>query len=188
MNNIKEMERKTTEIERKARKIGRKLRVYAVIGAIMLGVGLVFYAFYGVSKFYDENRVIFQTPIIIKLQTPIKIEKRVKEVKKAPTMPVQAIKEVEQYPSGFEQAYDKVWLMESGRGSNKAGLNGYCIAKGEINEIGYAPHDKYCFKDRAEQKSTFMTWLTNRINKVKMPWCETVSQCLTIYSSNAYSL
>lgn len=189
MNNIKQFDMKITNIERKAKKIGKKIRFYAVIASILIGLGLVFYAFYEVSKFYDENRVVFQYPITIKIQSPVKIEKRVKVVKKSTVMPVKEKKDTdEQYPKGFEEAYDKVWLMESGRGTNKGGLNGYCIAKGMINEIGFAPHDKYCFDNREEQKSTFMTWLTNRINKVKMPWCETVSQCLTVYSSNAYSL
>lgn len=182
------MDRKTTKIEKKVKKIRRKVRFYAVIGAVLIGFGLVLYAFYGVSRFYDENRVIFQYPVLIKFQTPIRIEKRVKQVKKLIVPPLQAKKEVEKYPTGFEEAYDKVWLMESGRGTNKEGLNGYCIAKNMINEIGFAPHDKYCFENREEQKSTFITWLTNRINKVKIPYCDDVNQCLIIYSNNTYGL
>lgn len=86
----------------------------------------------------------------------------------------------------FEKAYDKVWLMESGRGNDKSGLNGECLAKGMINEIGYAPHDHHCFKDQVEQKATFMLWLKNRLEHNKMPWCNSINECLLLYSSRAY--
>ena len=93
MNNIKEMDRKTTEMERKVKKIGKKIRFYGLIACILLGFGLAFYLFYKVSAFYDENRVLFQFPI--KFQAPVRIEKRVKEVKNNATMPVEAKKKVE---------------------------------------------------------------------------------------------
>jgi hypothetical protein len=190
MNNFltKKVEKTAEKYEKKGKKVIKKLKVYA----IALGVGLfvigTFLAFMNVSKWYDDNRVSFQYPIIIKLQAPVIIEKRAKEVKKLTVVPVEAKKIVEQYPTGYEEAYQKVWLMESGKGTNKGGLNGYCLAKGEINEIGFDPQDKYCFANREEQKSTFITWLTNRMNGAKMPHCENIEQCLRVYSNNSYGI
>ncbi|KKR00138.1 MAG: hypothetical protein UT24_C0016G0027 [Candidatus Woesebacteria bacterium GW2011_GWB1_39_12] len=83
MNNFltKKVEKKAGEIERKGKKFIKRLKVYAVA----LGVGLfvigMFLAFMNVSRWYDENRVLFQFPIIIKLQAPVRIEKRAKSVK-----------------------------------------------------------------------------------------------------------
>jgi hypothetical protein len=136
MNNIKEMDRKTTEIERKVKKIGKKVRFYGIIGCILLGFGLAFYLFFKISQFYDENRVLFQSPIIIKLQAPVKVEKRMKQVKKAPVMPLAEVKPVERVKSEFEivQAQKhgnilwNIYLLETGRGKND-----YC----RINGTGY---------------------------------------------------
>jgi len=188
MNNLMDMSRKTTEIEKKGKKIIKKMKVYAVIIGIIGAITFSGFCFYSVSKWYDENKVIFQSPIIIKIQPPVVIQRREVARPKETRKIEPPVKQEKAYPNGFEEAYDKVWLMESGRGTNKTGLNGYCIEQGLINEIGYAPHDKYCFKDREEQKSTFITWLTNRINKVKNPWCESVDQCLRVYSNGSYGL
>ena len=59
---IKKIDAKTTEIEEKARKIarlGRKMKVLAVIAGVLLSIGTAFYLFYNVSRWYDENRVVF---------------------------------------------------------------------------------------------------------------------------------
>jgi hypothetical protein len=188
MENLKNFERKTDKIEKKIKKISRKLKLIAIIVGIIGALTFTFLIFYNVSRWYDENKVIFQYPILIKLQTPIKIERRVAPQKKETRKEEAKNEQISLYPKGFEEAYDKVWLMESGRGNNKSGLNGYCITQGKINEIGYAPNDKYCFENQEEQKSTFMTWLTNRMNHIKMPYCNDVNQCVLIYSSGSYGL
>jgi len=190
MNNLllKKMDKNTTKTEKKVKKTIKNMKVYAILIGVLLVIGMFGIAFYNVSRWYDENKVIFQSPILLKFQPLIKIRRRIvvklsKTRKEAPI-----VRKENAYPKGFEEAFDKVWLMESGRGTNKGGLNGYCIAKGMVNEIGYAPHDKYCFESQEEQKNTFITWLTNRINKVKMPWCENIDQCLKIYSNSAYGI
>jgi len=40
-----------------------------------------------------------------------------------------------------------IWLRESGRGTNAAGLAGYCAGRGMSNEMGYYPSGKHCFAD-----------------------------------------
>ena len=184
----KVIDKLSTKLEKKAKKTARKLKVLAVVIGIILAGALCFLAFYNVSKWYDENKVTFQSPILIKLQMPIVIQPR----KKAIVVPVKVVKNVitpvVNTNADYERAYDKVWLMESGRGTNKGGLNGYCISKDMINEIGYALHENFCFVDQKEQKKIFMLWLTNRLNHVKMPWCDTIDDCLLAYSSNSYKL
>ena len=92
------------------------------------------------------------------------------------------------YTAEQENAFDTVWFNESNRGNDKSGLNGACIQKGMINEIGYAPHESYCFKDRAEQKETFMLWLNNRLTHKKSPYCNTIKECILFYTNNSYTI
>lgn len=80
------VDKKTTEFERRAKKLSKKIRAYAIIFSVVLGISLDFYLFYKVSVFYDENKVIFQSPIILKIQSPFYIEKR--QVKKVKTIPM----------------------------------------------------------------------------------------------------
>lgn len=97
MNNFltKKVERKTTDIERKVKKIGKKVRFYGVIGAALIGCGLAIYIFLKINAWSFENKVILQSPIIIKIQLPFRIEHKAKEVKKATVMPLkEARKEV----------------------------------------------------------------------------------------------
>ena len=98
-----------------------------------------------VSAFYDENRVVFQYPVLIKFQSPIKIEKRVQPIKKATVMPLKEAKKVERVKSEFEivQAQkhgDILWniyLLETGRGKNDycrqsgAGYGGFGVMNGK---------------------------------------------------------
>lgn len=94
------------------------------------------------------------------------------------------------FETQIEVAYDTVWFHESNRGTDKTGLNGKCIDNNKINEIGFAVHDPilFCFANRTEQKATFKLWLTNRLNHIKTPYCNTINECLLSYSNQAYGL
>lgn len=48
-----------------------------VISGIVVVIYLLLMGLYFVSKWYDENRVVFNSPIVIKLQAPIRVEKRI---------------------------------------------------------------------------------------------------------------
>lgn len=129
------------------------------------------------------------------LQVPWVINFRPMVVSRTPKKPTIVPKKVTQLPKptpsvnkDFEYAYDVVWLNESNRGNDKTGLNGYCIKKGLINEIGYAPHDNWCFVSREEQKATFILWLQNRLDHKKMPYCDTVKDCILYYTNSAYTI
>lgn len=165
-----------------------KMKLTAVLIGFLITAVLFITAFYNISQFYDEYRVIFLNPIEIKINPPFKFERRITAKKYQKPQEGAKNEQISRFPNGFEEAYEKVWLMESGKGTNKTGLNGYCIGQNKINEIGFAPFDKYCFENQEEQKDMFFTWLTNRINKVKMPYCDTIDQCLRIYSNGSYGL
>lgn len=135
------------------------------------------------ANYYTQSPVKEWQRIIVPRQSvkPIKnarvaVKKQVVEVKK-PT-----------YTAEYENAYDTVHFNESNRGNDKSGLNGECLAKGLVNEIGYAPHDHFCFKNREEQKATFMLWLKNRLEHKKMPYCNTIRECILFYTNSAYTI
>jgi hypothetical protein len=67
----------------------------------------------------------------------------------------------------YDQAYDYVWMRESGRGTNNpVGSNAQlCYEKGQFNEIGASgTKHSLCFKDREEQKQFFLSWLKKNMN------------------------
>ena len=186
----------TTKAEKKIKKVRKQYALKAKLLAIGIGILLFLFvfsvAFYQVSKWYDSYSVRFQSPVIIRPLFLIEKRKPVKikvPVVVTPTPPFrkEGNEIVPNRPQSYEKAYDLVWLHESGRGTNTKGLNGYCLSKGLINEIVFAPHENYCFSDRVEQKETFMTWLDNRLNKRKQPFCNTIGECLLVYSNNGYT-
>lgn len=132
-----------------------------------------------------QTPVIFQSPLIIKevkaeMLLPVISAKNAPEGKIEPDL---------EYSEEFERAYHTVRVHESSDGKSKSGLNGVCIAQGMINEIGFAPHEAYCFTDEKDQKATFMLWLKNRygIPCVKQGFCRaSIGDLLSLYSSGAY--
>jgi len=155
MINLINIAKKTTEIEKKGKKIIKKMKVYAVIIGIIGAITFSGFCFYSVSKWYDENKVIFQSPIIIKIQTPVRIEKRAKQVKKAILMPVEAKITPERVKTEFEivQAQKhgnilwNIYQLETQRGKTDScrikgqGFGGFGVMnEGEV--ICYPTFDK----------------------------------------------
>lgn len=56
-----------------------KRSVFFVIIGVLVGFTVVFAIFYFVSRWYDAHRVSFQRPVIVKLQPPVLISKRLIE-------------------------------------------------------------------------------------------------------------
>jgi len=92
------MDKITSKYERKAKRISKKLKLIAVVIGIIGACCLMGLAFYNVSRWYDENRVIFQSPILIKLQAPIVIKPRKNDV----VVPVKEAKKEVKERSEFE--------------------------------------------------------------------------------------
>ena len=136
------------------------------------------------------NAYYLQVPWVITFR-PMVVSREVKKPIKKPSVSpkkVSAAVVKPTYTAEYENAFDTVWFNESNRGNDKTGLNGYCIKKGMINEIGYAPHDNWCFVNREEQKATFMLWLQNRLDHKKMPYCNTIRDCILFYTNQAYTI
>jgi hypothetical protein len=49
--------------------------------------------------------------------------------------------------SKYSAFIDHIWFRESGRGTNPAGLAGFCASQGKSNEFGFYPSGKHCFSD-----------------------------------------
>lgn len=119
---LNKVDKTTTKIERKAKRIARKMKLIAILVGCILALALVFWLFMGVSKWYDENKVIFQSPIIIKIQSPILIKPRV--VKKAIVVPLKEAKKEVKPRTEFEIVVNtkygdilwKIYQLETQRG------------------------------------------------------------------------
>lgn len=49
--------------------------------------------------------------------------------------------------SKYSSFISHIWLRESGRGTNPAGLAGFCSRQGKSNEFGFYPSGNHCFPD-----------------------------------------
>lgn len=183
MLNKKEQEK----IDKKVQKVTNKA-LYWLVGIAPLVMIALLYFF---NQWSFNNKIVLQFPII--LRTPIKIERRntaLELPKDGPIKVVEAVKPTEApdvLDDYVEQAYKTVHFHESNYGKDKTGLNGYCIARGEVNEVGYSPHTKYCFKDTTEQHEMVKLWFKNRVTGVKPGICIDIETCLSVYSNGAYS-
>src|SRR3990167_5100785 len=181
------------KLDQTVQDVTRKIKRFSIITGIILAVVLAVWVFMRISIWFDNNRIVFQTPVII--QAPILIKRRVVPTPTPKVAPkpkiksnlgvVETVEAKEIDESLLDKVYDYIWLRESGRGTNKTGLNGFCISNGQINEIGYAPHDNFCFSNQTEQKATVKLWFRNRLAGIKTG-CITVESCLSLYSGGAY--
>ena len=193
-------------------KTGHVIKGILQVSLLLFLLVAVLWTGYSIYSYVGDHNFLWRSPVEIKVQTPLQIVKRrevvLKEVKtqikgSGEHISVSAeevrgsnvngvITAGESLDEKLERVYDVIWLHESGRGTNKSGLNGYCINNGlGINQVGYAPADNFCFKDEAEQKATVLLWFRNRLGKdcVKRGSCfDTVEQGLKIYNSNSYVL
>jgi hypothetical protein len=99
----------------------------------MLMLLALFMGFYGVCKWFDANKVVFKSPIVIKLQAPITVEKRNPVIIKKKRVGV--VKQVKaealsEYDIVMKQPHgDVLWdiyMLESTRG-----LADHCRVSGE---------------------------------------------------------
>ena len=175
-------------IDFKLSRFFKSFKFWSVLISILAGILLSLFLFIQVSKWYDEHRVVFQSPIIVKLQSPVLIQDRSPET----TIKVKAIKleggvdESGNVEAGLSkgqiayEAYKTVRFRESTNGK-LTGLNKYCVDRGLINEVGYDPQNKFCFQDTTEQVSTITNWFRNCLDET------TIDKCLSKYSNSGYN-
>lgn len=192
MNNalIKQIEADKHPIQLKIKKVRRMAKKTSRAGyfkllLLLLGISALYALILYLGAWFNKYKIV--SPVIKCI--PFCIEKRDDKMRSPiiltpPPKPTKA----PQKETKFDKVFDTVWLHESGRGTNKTGLNGLCISKGMINEIGYAPGEGYCFKNREDQKDTFVLWFQNRLAHKKYPACDSIDECLSYYNSNGYKL
>ena len=202
----------TKQAEQLASKIGKVWKVFLIILFGLISAGIVFLLITGFITARDwvgDRNFLWRSPIEIKVQTPLQIVERrsrvLLDVQKSLESSPTAIKKVsaqevsgsnvngvitagESLDEKIERAYKTIRLHESGNGTNKSGLHGYCLSKGMVNSVGYAPSENYCFKDEVEEKETVILWFNNRLSGKKSPHCKTVEECLSVYNSSSYTL
>lgn len=153
-------------------------KIYFSLIALLVLMSAILYGTYKVSQFFDQKKLIFQSPV----QSPIKIEDRnkteapqvepVKEAKAAEAQPVE-VKPVSQSVSEVATPVSKIaariWQLESGSTNSKK-----CEAKGMYNGYGYIPGS--CYKSHEEVKALVERWV-----QARMSW--PVAQMLCYYNT-----
>lgn len=179
------------EIDRKIQSMSNRAKRFLILLGVMLGIILPFYGFYSLNSWYQNHWIRFQQPITISFKAPVVIENRGQTLTLPKKEPIRAVLAKEEIPNplekDIEEAFKTIHFHESNYGNDKTGLNGYCISQGMINEVGYAPSSRYCFKDKVEQHETVTLWLRNRITGVKPGICNDIESCLSVYSNGAYA-
>lgn len=160
-------------------KVGKDKRTWAVVAFIVWSYLIGWFN----SNYYMRSPVAKWQSVVVERYPKYERSVTIKAVEKQKPTPTPKL-----INQAFEEAFDTVWFNESNRGNDKTGLNGTCIKKGLLNEIGYAPHDNWCFVSREEQKKTFMLWLQNRLDHKKMPYCDTIKECILYYTNSAYTI
>lgn len=122
--------------------------VYVII-ALITGIILA-------SAVYELNmrytlRSPFQNPIVPRELSPIPNKPAVivapteTPVLKTSPKPKAQTKAQIVASSKYPDFINHIWERETGRGSNKEGLSGYCLGQGLSNEFGFYPSGKHCF-------------------------------------------
>lgn len=144
--------------------------------AIKAGVytGLAIGAMVATSIYFEHYRWSYQSPVIIKLQSPLIIEARGQGlISPQPVQAQEATPAATPSPSPTPQAIKPqvselvkaIHTLESSNGTNKAGLVGYCESQGKTNEYGYRPYAKHCFNSEAEAQAKIAEWLIIHLDK-----------------------
>ena len=173
---IKSIEQNKTPVQKLARRLKKnawKFKLAAILTGFIFALALFWYVFKGITTWYDEHKVTFPKPVEITLRYPIKIEERyhlpIKEGKALRIDTQEQISASLKRDATIERIYQYTRFLESRFGFDQTfeATHTYCANLNQVNQIGYFPNGnrKFCFKDEAEQKLTFIRWLTKRINE-----------------------
>lgn len=156
---------------------------------IFIALALVLFAhgYHLTAKFFETH--VLQFPVIMEWQgiigekyvspvpsdikaTPIERateETEAMELTPTPTpkkkaLKIDLVREVE--ASEIEIAdFDKIRILESGKGTAPVGHHRYCEGLGMWNEIGYGNRQGICFESMAEGKVTLEKWYAKRASE-----------------------
>lgn len=167
-------EAKIAHSKKKARKFfgSLKFKIVSILIGVVLSIGFFVFLLYKVNSFFEENKFVFHSPLVIKLFIPIRIEKRYstpkKEVKRkeealqvkilpTPTKPL-TDKEII-YKQKHADVLWKIYGLESSWGKNDS-----CKNIGKFNGYGYASQ---CFDSFEEVTMKVNNWLEKQIRSGK---------------------
>lgn len=189
-NSLKKLKRNT-----KKRIFSLKTVLFCVLIGIVLSLIMLFVAFVKLSQWYDNNRVVFQQPVIIR--PPVVVEARNREVATT-SAKIESKPITESYLPIINELYRKIRFIESTAGMNnkdQTATHNYCQSIGEVNEIGYLVdgNRKFCFKDYGEQWDTFKKWWekrlpNNSVDELLSLWNTGKIQPMSTYSIKYHSL
>jgi hypothetical protein len=121
----------------------------------------------GLNAYFDQNRLIPQPVIQIRLQWPFRLEKRIPPAPPQVMLPtpVETVKAAEPQPTPqLDRLIKFIWTIESGQGKAHKGWQKTCEDKGLWNEIGYG-YDGFCFANADEGFAKLREELPARLAK-----------------------
>jgi hypothetical protein len=148
-----------------------------IVPLVLIGFGFAFFLWVGLSRWYDENRVVFAFPL--EYHPPIVIQPRkVKEV--IISTPIKIEKKDDSQDVLIERFYQMTRYLESHIGFDSEGTAGYCQSIGKVNEIGYfyKGNKQFCFENEAGQHKEFTWWVKSKL-KVKYSLQEAFCEYVT---------
>jgi len=99
------------------------------------------------------------TKTVIPMPSPSKTPLESRIYRGKPLSKVEIVKS-----SKYPKFIDHIWIRESSRGNNTAGLAGYCNKKGMSNEFGFAVSVNHCFSDFSSSVKRLEKWYENHEN------------------------
>lgn len=117
------------------------------------------------TNYVLQSPVLFQMPIKHRIISPIPLDVKITitpipSVTKAPVkQEKKATSEADIVKtSKYPDFIDHIWERESGRGTNKSGLHGYCLKKGQVNPFGFYPSGNWCWDTFEEGVRRLERW------------------------------
>lgn len=142
--------------------------------AIVAGIGLLIHYVWMFWSLYT-----IQSPIVIELRSPvvsrfvspipegIKVIPLQQEPTPTATPEARLVPKVEaaELAIDYDDVFEKVRILESGKGTAPEGHHVYCRNKDMWNEIGYGNRQGICFTDMQEGKQTLTNWYEKRVRE-----------------------
>jgi len=150
-----------------------------------------------ISAWFDINRLVFRSPILIKVQAPIVIERRV-----ALASPLASTETLTKIPKSkadlinlksASKVITGIWTLESNRGNYPTGFAKYCESLGKSNEFGFDPYGHTCFDNFEASVNRVENWLVDVMQELSLDqtlcfYNTGIASDSCIYSKNYHSL
>lgn len=177
------------------------------IWLVVLTLSLTYSAFNWTVDFFKHNTIVRYQILSVKLHSPfevISLEELKQREEQEKVIQDLTDKVIDEYFNPKEvlelnckvdneidpkQFFNTLRQKESSMGTNKdiTALHNYCSSKGLWNEIGYAPKQKYCFKDIKEAQLYVAYYVKKNCDGKTQAECECYWNTGSMSKSCAYS-